>query len=253
MWLLKVEGWEVTRQAQSNVGTARCYLRLFSNTMTPSEHKSEGNSPINYHLHSHLVLVTTWHGMATTFWHCSWQLSPSWWLMSHLSHTDITYEIKWPSSHIGWNVFPWPEIVRFPVFIISAAALIYDWIGSYWDHLWTPAMEVKFHQEGLWNLRSNSDVTGGHWALSDGSQCLSTETICTSKSHPEDAIPSLPPVNYKRKQRWVLMRIRRKDQVPALLGMKAVMAMMHNSKGVLKNSRHIHFTIIQSHYVPMSC
>lgn len=78
--------------------------------------------------------------------------------MSHLSHIDITYEIKWPSRHIGWNVFPWPQIVRFPVSITSTAAFIYYWIESYWDHLWTPAVEVNFHQEGLWNLRSNSDV-----------------------------------------------------------------------------------------------
>ena len=67
MWLLKVEGWGVTRQAESNVGTGWYYLCLFSNATTPSEHKSEGNSPINYHLHAHLVLVTTWHGIGDNF------------------------------------------------------------------------------------------------------------------------------------------------------------------------------------------
>ena len=57
----------MTRQAESNVGTARCYLCLFSNATTQLEHKSEGNSPINYHLHVHLVLVTTWYGIGDNF------------------------------------------------------------------------------------------------------------------------------------------------------------------------------------------
>lgn len=199
-----------------------------------------------------MVLEITWHGIGDYF--LALFMTAESFLMAPESSPSHRYYI--------WNQVTlkahWMECFfmisnGFPVSITSAAALIYYWIRSYWDHLWTPAMEVKFHQEGLWNLRSNSDdVTGGHWALSDQSQCLSTETICTSKSHPEDAIPSPPPVNYKTQQRWVLMRIRRKDQVPTLVEMKAVVAVLHNSKGVLKNSRHIHFTVTQFYSVPIS-